>query len=88
MEALREHGVDDLKGVRLAVLETNGAVSIVPADAPVTRTRHPMTSAASFGLRSLPGLAAKARAANRRLLTIKRAAPRDTAAQTGSAVHR
>ena len=40
LEALREHGVDDLEHVKLAVLEVDGAISVVPMDAPVTRTRH------------------------------------------------
>src|SRR5207245_5393442 len=31
MMAIREHGVDDLKDVKLAVLETDGSISIVPA---------------------------------------------------------
>jgi uncharacterized membrane protein YcaP (DUF421 family) len=30
--AIREHGVPDLGGVRLAVLETDGSISIVPSD--------------------------------------------------------
>ncbi len=37
---MREHGVDTLDAVKLAVLETDGSVSVVPADAPVTRTRR------------------------------------------------
>ena len=40
MEALREHGVDDLKTVKMAVLEVDGTISIVPGDAAVTRTRR------------------------------------------------
>src|SRR5438105_8017908 len=31
MMAIREHGVEDLKDVKLAVLETDGSISIVPA---------------------------------------------------------
>ena len=38
--AMREHGVDSLDAVKLAVLETDGTVSVVPADARVTRTRR------------------------------------------------
>jgi uncharacterized membrane protein YcaP (DUF421 family) len=36
---VREHGIQDLSGVGLAVLETDGSISIVPASAPVVRTR-------------------------------------------------
>jgi len=38
--AIREHGVAGLKDVRLAVLEVDGSISIVPADAKATRTRR------------------------------------------------
>ncbi len=38
--AMREHGVDSLDAVKLAVLETDGTVSVVPADVRVTRTRR------------------------------------------------
>src|SRR3990172_5509565 len=38
--AMREHGVDALDAVKLAVLEIDGTVSIVPADARVTRTHR------------------------------------------------
>lgn len=37
--AMREHGIADVKDVRLAVLETDGSISIVPATAHVVRTR-------------------------------------------------
>jgi Predicted membrane protein len=37
--AMREHGVDDVAGVKLAVLETDGSISIVPSGASVIRTR-------------------------------------------------
>lgn len=37
--AIREHGVADLKDVRMAVLETDGSISIVPADITAVRTR-------------------------------------------------
>jgi uncharacterized membrane protein YcaP (DUF421 family) len=37
--AMREHGVESVQDVRLAVLETDGAISIVPASSKVLRTR-------------------------------------------------
>jgi len=37
--AIREHGVADVKEVRMAVLETDGSISIVPSDAKAIRTR-------------------------------------------------
>jgi uncharacterized membrane protein YcaP (DUF421 family) len=37
--AMREHGVDDVAGVKLAVLETDGSISIVPSDSPMIKTR-------------------------------------------------
>jgi uncharacterized membrane protein YcaP (DUF421 family) len=37
--AMREHGIDSVKDVRLAVLETDGSISIVPVTANVVRTR-------------------------------------------------
>jgi uncharacterized membrane protein YcaP (DUF421 family) len=40
LQALREHGVSDLQQVKLAVLEIDGTISIVAADAPVGRTRR------------------------------------------------
>jgi uncharacterized membrane protein YcaP (DUF421 family) len=40
MQALREHGIDDLKSVKLAVLEVDGTISVVPLDAMITRTRR------------------------------------------------
>ena len=40
MMAIREHGVPDVKDVRMAVLETDGSISIVPADAKAMRTRR------------------------------------------------
>jgi len=33
--AIREHGIQDVSGVRLAYLETDGTVSIVPIDTQV-----------------------------------------------------
>ena len=38
--AIREHGVAEVKDVRMAVLETDGSISIVPADARAMRTRR------------------------------------------------
>jgi uncharacterized membrane protein YcaP (DUF421 family) len=39
--AIRQHGVEDETGVRLAVLETDGTISVVPADSkPRSRTRR------------------------------------------------
>ncbi len=39
MMAIREHGVADLKEVKLAVLETDGSISVVPVDSKIIRTR-------------------------------------------------
>ncbi len=38
--ALREHGLDDLSQVHVAVLESDGTISIVPAGTPVLKTRR------------------------------------------------
>ena len=38
--AIREHGVDDLKDVKLGVLEPDGTISIVPTESEVRRTRR------------------------------------------------
>jgi uncharacterized membrane protein YcaP (DUF421 family) len=38
--AMREHGVESVREVRLAVLETDGSISIVPKSSPVVRTRR------------------------------------------------
>jgi len=38
--AIREHGLADVKDVRMAVLETDGSISIMPADARAMRTRR------------------------------------------------
>jgi uncharacterized membrane protein YcaP (DUF421 family) len=38
--AIREHGIEDLGQVRLAVLETDGSISVVPASSPVVKTRR------------------------------------------------
>jgi uncharacterized membrane protein YcaP (DUF421 family) len=37
-QALREHGVSELAHVKLAVLEVDGTISVVPAEAPSGRT--------------------------------------------------
>lgn len=37
--AIREHGIADVGDVRMAVLETDGSISIVPANAGAVRTR-------------------------------------------------
>lgn len=42
--ALREHGVTDLHQVEMAVLETDGSISVVPVAAETRRIRHPMKS--------------------------------------------
>ncbi len=38
--AMREHGVGDLTEVKMAVLEIDGTISIVPREASTTRTRR------------------------------------------------
>ena len=38
--SMREHGIQDIKEVQLAVLEPDGTISIVPATVAVTRTKH------------------------------------------------
>jgi uncharacterized membrane protein YcaP (DUF421 family) len=40
LAALREHGLADLAGVRLAVLEVDGTISVVPQEATVHRARR------------------------------------------------
>jgi len=40
MQALREHGIEDVKDVKIAVLEVDGGISVIPADTPVRRTRR------------------------------------------------
>jgi uncharacterized membrane protein YcaP (DUF421 family) len=40
MQALREHGSADLSTVRMAVLEVDGTISVVPVTAGVSRTRR------------------------------------------------
>jgi uncharacterized membrane protein YcaP (DUF421 family) len=41
-EALREHGVGDVKDVEMAVLEIDGSISVVPGGQETKRVRHPM----------------------------------------------
>jgi uncharacterized membrane protein YcaP (DUF421 family) len=38
--SMREHGINDMKEVQLAVLEPDGTISIVPTTVAVTRTKH------------------------------------------------
>lgn len=38
-ETLQEHGIDHISQVKMAVLEMDGSLAIVPADANVTRTK-------------------------------------------------
>jgi uncharacterized membrane protein YcaP (DUF421 family) len=39
--ALREHGIIEIKNVELAVLETDGSISVVPIDGSIKRIRRP-----------------------------------------------
>jgi uncharacterized membrane protein YcaP (DUF421 family) len=39
-EAMREHGIESLDQVQLAVLETDGTISIVPVTSPTLRSRR------------------------------------------------
>lgn len=38
VQALREHGVEDVQSVKLAVLEVDGTISVIPAAGPFSRT--------------------------------------------------
>jgi uncharacterized membrane protein YcaP (DUF421 family) len=38
--ALREHGIDSVKDVQLAVMETDGSISVVPADGTLLRAKR------------------------------------------------
>jgi uncharacterized membrane protein YcaP (DUF421 family) len=38
--AIREHGLDSVKEVKLGVLESDGAISIVPKDGNISRTKR------------------------------------------------
>jgi uncharacterized membrane protein YcaP (DUF421 family) len=40
LQALREHGVDDVAAVKNAVLEIDGTISVIARDAPSTHTRR------------------------------------------------
>ena len=40
MMVIREHGIDDVKQVQMAVLETDGSISIVPTGTAAMRTRR------------------------------------------------
>jgi uncharacterized membrane protein YcaP (DUF421 family) len=40
LQALREHGVADLADVKMAVLEVDGTISVVPIDAQTSRTKR------------------------------------------------
>lgn len=42
LAALREHGVSEIKGVEMAVLEIDGSISIVPAGETTTRVKKPL----------------------------------------------
>ena len=37
---LREHGIDDVSTVRMAVLEVDGSISVVPDDGKVLKSRR------------------------------------------------
>jgi uncharacterized membrane protein YcaP (DUF421 family) len=38
--ALREHGLDDVSAVHLAILESDGTISVVPSGSPMLKTRR------------------------------------------------
>jgi uncharacterized membrane protein YcaP (DUF421 family) len=38
--AMREHGIEEINAVKLAVLETDGTISVVPNDSRVLRTKR------------------------------------------------
>ena len=40
MQALREHGVDELESIKSAVLEVDGTISVIPTTAESSRTRR------------------------------------------------
>ncbi len=42
MAALREHGVSDLSAVEMAVLETDGSISVVPVGETARRSKKPL----------------------------------------------
>jgi uncharacterized membrane protein YcaP (DUF421 family) len=41
MLAIRAHGIEDVKGVRLAVLEQDGSISVIPAEDKPDKQRRP-----------------------------------------------
>jgi len=51
--AIREHGIADLGQVRLAVLETDGSISVVPASSPVVKTRRHIRQIGTSGGQAL-----------------------------------
>ena len=40
LQSMREHGFDNPKDVRLAILEVDGTISIIPTGGGVVRSRH------------------------------------------------
>jgi uncharacterized membrane protein YcaP (DUF421 family) len=42
LAALREHGVAEISGVEMAVLEIDGSISVVPVEGKTTRTKKPL----------------------------------------------
>lgn len=40
LQALREHGVDELNAVKTAILEVDGTISVIPRGTPSSRTRR------------------------------------------------
>jgi uncharacterized membrane protein YcaP (DUF421 family) len=42
LAALREHGVSEINGVEMAVLEIDGSISVVPVGGTTTRTKKPL----------------------------------------------
>jgi uncharacterized membrane protein YcaP (DUF421 family) len=46
--AIREHGIEDVKGVQVAYLEPDGTVSVIPIDQQVLRGRHKVRRVRQF----------------------------------------
>ena len=44
LSALREHGVAEISGVEMAVLEIDGSISVVPLNEMTTRIKKPLKS--------------------------------------------
>jgi uncharacterized membrane protein YcaP (DUF421 family) len=42
LTALREHGVAEIRGVEMAVLEIDGSISVVPVGQSITRVKKPL----------------------------------------------